>query len=196
MYFFTVFHKLNTDFLSPDVSCSAFFYQRQVAALSFLPDGELLRVGLIYATLLVETAIPLLLAIRVTRGAGILLGMAFHLLLSFNPISGFYNFSSMLIPLFLLFAPEDVPRRAHGAYRNAVAYIRSLQLRLPQAAMVSALAMLIALVGLSTYYDSGSRGVFLVLWTFYAVAILLGTLPCIGLVRSGRRGVGTTHTRL
>ena len=184
LYFFSVFHKLNVNFLSQDVSCSLFFYERQVEALPFALDGEIVSVVLIYGTLLAEVAIPLLLAIRGTRSAGIMFGMAFHLLLSFNPISGFYNFSSMLILLFLLFAPEDFPRSAHDAWRKAVGRARSLHPRSPVAVVVVALGMFVALVAVSASFDYDSQEMFLALWTAYAIAILLGTFRLSA--RSGR----------
>ena len=62
----------------------------------------------IYAAIGTEAAIPLLLAFRRTRVAGILVGSLFHLFLSINPIDPFYNFSSMLLAVFSLFAPASV----------------------------------------------------------------------------------------
>ena len=100
LYFFAVFHKLNADFLDPQISCAAHFYAAQLQSLPFALAGAVP----IYLTLAVEAAIPLLLCWPLTRNAGILLGLLFHAAVGFNPISEFYNFSSMIFALLFLFA--------------------------------------------------------------------------------------------
>ena len=100
LYFFAVFHKLNADFLDPQISCAVHFYAAQLQSLPFALAGAVP----IYLTLAVEAAIPLLLCWAPTRNAGILLGLLFHAAVGFNPISEFYNFSSMIFALLFLFA--------------------------------------------------------------------------------------------
>jgi hypothetical protein len=106
LYFFTVFHKLNTSFLDPALSCGAFFYARQAEMLGILPGGYRAQAANIAFTLLIEAAIPILLFVRSTRPAGILVAMVFHGLIGINPLSGFYNFSSMIFAVLVLFLPE------------------------------------------------------------------------------------------
>ena len=76
-YFFTFFHKLNTDFLNPDMSCAVRFFERAVSpfpALSALPGIELVVIG---ATLTVELFLavgpggPALVVGRVSAGRGL-----------------------------------------------------------------------------------------------------------------------------
>lgn len=100
LYFFAVFHKLNADFLDPQTSCAVHFYAAQLQSLPFALAGA----APIYLTLAIETAIPLLLCWSPSRNAGILLGLLFHAAVGFNPISEFYNFSSMVFALLFLFA--------------------------------------------------------------------------------------------
>ena len=100
LYFFAVFHKLNADFLDPQLSCAVHFYAAQLQSLPFALAGAVP----IYLTLAVEAAIPLLLCWSPTRNAGILLGLLFHAAVGFNPISEFYNFSSMIFALLFLFS--------------------------------------------------------------------------------------------
>ena len=100
LYFFAVFHKLNADFLNPQTSCAVHFYAAQLQSLPFSLAGAFP----IYLTLAIESAIPLLLCWAPTRNAGILLGLLFHAAVGFNPISEFYNFSSMIFALLFLFA--------------------------------------------------------------------------------------------
>ena len=100
LYFFAVFHKLNADFLDPQTSCAVHFYAAQLQSLPFALAGAIP----IYLTLAVEAAIPLLLCWSPSRNAGILLGLLFHAAVGFNPISEFYNFSSMIFALLFLFS--------------------------------------------------------------------------------------------
>jgi hypothetical protein len=81
LYFFAAFHKLNADFLDPDVSCLAWVSEwasTHVHPFATLPRGVI--VGLAMGTIAVEAALAVLLACRRTRRAGLLFGAAFHLL--------------------------------------------------------------------------------------------------------------------
>ena len=104
LYFFAAFHKLNADWFDPSVSCGAVFYAREREVFPFLPASATLTALTIHASLGFEIVIPLLLLFRSTRHLGILTGMVFHWILATNPLSGFYNFSSMLFAVFALFA--------------------------------------------------------------------------------------------
>ena len=85
-YAFAAFAKLNTGFLDPDTSCAVFYADQALAAarLPVLAPGGVAATALIVTTVLVELAIPLLLAIPPTRHAGVLLGLAFHGLVSLD----------------------------------------------------------------------------------------------------------------
>jgi hypothetical protein len=118
LYFFVTLHKLNSDYFDPDTSCGAGFYSLQADRFPFLPDASALRIGSMYLTPAVESAIPVLLCFRRTRTAGVLLGLAFHTVIGFNPVSGFYNFSSMLYAMLFLFAPKDLASRFVELWRE------------------------------------------------------------------------------
>jgi hypothetical protein len=102
-YFFAAFHKLNRDWFDPSVSCGAVFYAREREVFPFLPASNALAMATIHGSLAFEMAIPMLLAFRPTRHLGVLTGLVFHWILATNPLSGFYNFSSMLFAVFALF---------------------------------------------------------------------------------------------
>jgi hypothetical protein len=107
LYFFAVFHKLNRDWFDPAVSCGTEFYLRQRDVFSFLPASEWAVQGGIWGSFAVEAAIPLLLAFERSRHAGVLLGLVFHWALAANPLRAFFNFSSMLFAVFVLFLSAD-----------------------------------------------------------------------------------------
>ena len=174
MYGFAVLHKLNTDFLSPAVSCASEFYRAQAAALPFVPGGDGFEALAIFATLGTEIAIPLLLVPRATRSAGIALGLLFHGFLAFNPISGFYNFSAILVALYALFAPPAALNRAAAGLESVLASGAEDLRALPIAGL--AVVTLLAGAGLfaasELYARVGSRSFFLVLWVPYGLLTL------------------------
>ncbi len=97
-YFFTFFHKLNTDFLNPDVSCAVRFLEQTLApfassGLSALPGVGAAVIG---ATLAVELFVAVGLAVPRWRAGACLLGAGFHLLLALDAPHIFYNFSAVM----------------------------------------------------------------------------------------------------
>ena len=112
-YFFAVFHKLNWDFLDPEVSCSVVLADSlRTDLFSFLPSGRAFGFALIAGTLLTEVGIPTLLISRRTRHMGVLLGVGFHFMLGFVPYNVYYNFSSVMATLLVLFLDDDWFRRS------------------------------------------------------------------------------------
>jgi hypothetical protein len=106
VYFFTVFHKLNDGFFSLD-SCAGDLLRRGFQ-LNGLPAPELGRplvLTLAVGTILVESSILVLLAVRRTRRWGLLIGIGFHCLLV--PAS-FYDFATTVFALYLLLVPPRV----------------------------------------------------------------------------------------
>jgi hypothetical protein len=71
-----------------------------------------MRTFVIAATLAAELSVPLLLALRRTRMLGIVVGLAFHGFIALNLRQHFWDFSAVLVPLFLLFAPASLVERA------------------------------------------------------------------------------------
>ena len=107
LYFFTVFHKINWDFFNIDVSCAVTMYQDISSDKGFLPDNQIINWSLIFGTVIIETLIPVLLIIPRSRLFGIILGLSFHLLLSFHPNMYITSFSCEMSALFVLFLPNS-----------------------------------------------------------------------------------------
>jgi hypothetical protein len=105
LYFFTVFHKLNVSYFDLDWSCAAKLHLEISERFRLLPDAEWAQYAAIYGTLIIETAIPLLLLFRRTRIAGVIIGMLFHGLLALHPHAGLISFSSTMTALFTVFLP-------------------------------------------------------------------------------------------
>ena len=105
IYFWAAFHKLNTDFFDIDKSCGVELYRRVTEKVGFLPwpDGPGALTVVVWATVLVEGALPLLLVARRTRAVG--LGVAAVLHFGFG-LTMFFDFSMTMLSLLLLFTPE------------------------------------------------------------------------------------------
>ena len=106
-YFFTFFHKLNADFLNPDVSCAVRFFERAVSpfpALSALPGMEQV---VIWATLAAELCLAVGLAVPRWRAAACLLGAGFHMLLALDAAHVFYNFSAVAFAVLWVCLPAS-----------------------------------------------------------------------------------------
>lgn len=105
LYFYAVFHKLNSDFFNPSVSCATELLKYQ--NLPFVPLTSEIFVASGYFTVIIETVIPLLLVFKRTRKPGLLIGVVFHSILAYSSYNGYFDFSSMMFALYFLFTGPD-----------------------------------------------------------------------------------------
>lgn len=107
-YFFAAFAKLNSDFFDATVSCAVVFANQTLesAGLPIMSRDSATAAVLPYLIAGIELAIPVLLINYRTRFAGVVLGLAFHSLLSFDLGQHIYDFTGILFPLFLLWIPS------------------------------------------------------------------------------------------
>ncbi len=176
LYFFVVLHKLNTDYFDPDTSCGAGFYQLHDERFPFLPNSSTFEVGSLYLTILAEAAIPMLLCTNRGRNLGILVALTFHTVIGFNPVSGFYNFSSMLYAMLFLFAPEDLASRFVALWRGlrtrALGSVRRGALALTWRTGLLFGALAAAGLGLLTFLDRALDDQFLLVWGVYSAVLI------------------------
>lgn len=108
VYGLSGFHKLNTDFFTPGVSCATVLTGRAAGFLgvqNVMPDPGMLVVWL---TVLVELGLPVLLLLPRTRLAGIVVAIGFHMVMA---LAGYPRFSATGIALLSLFLPAPVTGR-------------------------------------------------------------------------------------
>ena len=106
LYWLSVLHKLNYDFLDPEVSCASYMYRR-VSEVLPLPRAVWAEYLSIWGTLLAEAAVPALLLYRRSWRLGLVAALLFHLLLGFDPTPGIYSFTGLLYALFILLLPDE-----------------------------------------------------------------------------------------
>lgn len=107
-YAFVVIQKLNWDFLDYTVSCAPHLYEKLSGRIGIaLPTAPWATNSVIAMTLAAEATIPALFLFRRTWKAGVLVGVAFHLVLGFASPTGIKGFTTLLYALFLFFTPRD-----------------------------------------------------------------------------------------
>jgi hypothetical protein len=147
VYFFAVFHKLNSSFLDPEVSCAT----SQVAKMFELhgfperPANMAAFTFNIYLTLILETAIGVFLLWPQLSYVGAMIGLLFHTGVAW---AQFFDFATVVFALFLFFLPWE------GIQRDIA--------RIPRWAGACFVACLSALTATSFYFHGMSRspGVF------------------------------------
>lgn len=151
-YSFAAFAKLNADFFDPVVSCAGFYLRESAGSIGFdalaeSSTGWIDRVAM-FGTAGIELAIPVLLVVRRTRPFAVVLAIAFHYVLAIDRTHEFFDFSSLLTVLFLLFASTEVQQGLVDAIGNVIRRLASWWTPLPEllhllgaAAVVGALAL-------------------------------------------------------
>ncbi len=111
MYFFGIFHKINTDFLDPTVSCAVGLYV-PLARPFGLEDNLFGRYVAIYATFIVEALAIVALYWRRFFAVGLILALVFHYVIPISAYSWYMDFSSLVFALYMLSIPRPVSAMA------------------------------------------------------------------------------------
>ncbi|MFA1772590.1 hypothetical protein ACD591_14910 [Rufibacter glacialis] len=177
LYFFAIFHKLNSGFLDTEASCAVRFLLLQNSYYDILPTSKTLLALNIYLTLTIEALIPLLLCLRRTRYWGILLGLVFHWVLAYNPLNGFYDFSATILALYFLFTSTNFSNKIYSFYsqtikRKSVLKNRLLQFNLVNFALFT-FSILFALALINIYTRAFQDYFRHVIWTAYSVSFMI-----------------------
>lgn len=110
MYFYGIFHKINSDFLDPRVSCAVALYMP-------LADGFGLQHSLtgkylaIWSTFIVEAIAIVSLYWKRWFAVGLLLALMFHFVIPISVYSWYMDFSSLVLALYILSVPREVSER-------------------------------------------------------------------------------------
>ena len=144
VYWLSVLHKLNYDFVDPATSCASYMYGRVAELLPFLPRAVWAEHVAIWGTLLAEAALPVLLMSRRTWQLGLVAALSFHLMLAFDPTPGIYSFTGLLFALFILILPGafiDVATTWLGALLEQIGPRRARALRAAGLVLVATFAV-------------------------------------------------------
>jgi hypothetical protein len=167
-YVFAGFSKLNSAYFDRTVSCAAFFFRESTSSIGV--DG--LRLGgagwleqlLIVATVAIELSIPVLLLRRRTRPIGVVLGLGFHFVLAIDRTHQFYDFTSVLFALFVLFLPHTAGAWVGERMGSVRARLALRGPRLPDVVKGMAIAVPVALALLAIGEAFSARQALLAGW--------------------------------
>ncbi|HXV29096.1 MAG TPA: thiol-disulfide oxidoreductase, partial [Sinorhizobium sp.] len=113
MYFYGIFHKINTDFLDPTVSCAVGLYV-PLASPFGLEDNLFGRYLAIYATFVIEAIAIISLYWKRYFAVGFILALVFHYIIPISAYSWYMDFSSLVFALYVLSIPTPASRTLYG----------------------------------------------------------------------------------
>ena len=114
LYFYGIYHKINTDFLNPEVSCAVALY-RPLAMPFGLEDWRFAHFGAIYATFVVEFLAMILLFSPRFKRVGMALGIPFHIVIGWTGYAFYKDFSTVVLALYAMFLTAEILDRANLA---------------------------------------------------------------------------------
>jgi hypothetical protein len=169
LYAFACFHKLNRDYLDPQVSCAGQVLTWLDTRYGFLPTGPWLTTAGIWSSLFAEGAVAMSLCFRRTVGFGLVIGFGLHLFLS--QFGGLYGFAAAMYAVFYLFLPATFTDEL-AARREDI--LRRLHLDQVQTWLSPVLAMAILTTGLllNVVHGRSALGVGLRWWNAWVIVVV------------------------
>jgi len=147
MYIFGIFHKINSGFLDPAVSCATALWAQMPPPISWV-SHPLMDHAAIWGTFAVEGALLVALMTQRFRYIAILGGMAFHAMLALTNYSMYIPFTALSITLHLLFvSPAAAARITASPLADWVLEARAHPMRLAIMLIAIAAAALATRVG-------------------------------------------------
>ncbi|MDK1387889.1 thiol-disulfide oxidoreductase [Sinorhizobium sp. 8-89] len=113
MYFYGIFHKINTDFLDPAVSCAVGLYV-PLARPFGLEDNLFGRYLAIYSTFVIEAIAIVSLYWKRYFAVGFILALIFHYIIPISAYSWYMDFSSLVFALYVLSIPTPASKMLYG----------------------------------------------------------------------------------
>jgi len=117
MYFFGIYHKLNTDFFNPGVSC-AVELSKPFTSIIGLEDNTTLNWIPIYLTLFVETIAMVGLIFKRYRKLGLAVSIPFHIVIGFTGYAFYMDFSTIVLAMYSLNINNDSLERIRDFYER------------------------------------------------------------------------------
>ncbi|WP_080578872.1 thiol-disulfide oxidoreductase [Sinorhizobium fredii] len=191
MYFYGIFHKINTDFLDPSVSCAVGLYV-PLARPFGLEDNLFGRNLAIYATFIIEAIAIVALYWKRYFAIGFILALVFHYVIPISAYSWYMDFSSLVFALYVLSIPVPASKQLYGISLEAANTLREQFGRVgtlvPGAVLTVfavAVVMLLTLAYPEPTFDMVVHSVWILVWSVVGgVAMIVLTyvalqnLPC------------------
>ncbi|WP_232494351.1 thiol-disulfide oxidoreductase [Novosphingobium kaempferiae] len=153
MYFYGIFHKINTDFLDPTVSCAVGLY-KPLAEPFGLEDNLFGRYLAIWSTFVIEGIAIVALFWKRWFAIGLTSALVFHYIIPISAYSWYMDFSSLVFALYMLTMPREASAKIYEiTCRHLVEPLRSLFGRVgilaPAAGLLLAATLVVLLLALA-----------------------------------------------
>lgn len=146
MYFYGIFHKINTDFLDPTVSCAVGLY-KPLAEPFGLENNLIGRYLAIWSTFVIEGIAIVALFWKRWFAIGLTSALVFHYIIPISAYSWYMDFSSLVFALYMLTMPREASAKIYEiTCRHVVEPLRSLFGRVGILAPAAALLVVATLV--------------------------------------------------
>lgn len=171
MYFFGVFHKINSDFLNPETSCAVTLWREMPWPLHTI-DTPIMHYLAIYGTFAVEGILVLMLFNRRLRHIAVVFGILFHILLALSNYAMYISFTTLAISLHCLFLNEESAKNIIDSR-----FMQAVKVRVTNPAYFALAIILMGLVMLAGLYRQ---------YTLVTMLMLPLLLPfCYAIIRYG-----------
>lgn len=171
MYFFGVFHKINTDFLNPETSCAVTLWREMPWPLNAI-DNPIMHYLAIYGTFAVEGIMLLMLFNRRLRHIAVVCGILFHLMLGLSNFAMYISFSTLAIALHCLFLNEESAKNIQES-----TFMRAVKNRVKNPAYFALAITLVLLMAMAAWFRE---------YTTVTLLMLPILLPfCYAIIRYG-----------
>ena len=181
MYFYGIFHKINTDFLDPRVSCAVALYMPLADGFG-LQDNLIGKYLSIWSTFIVEAIAILALYWKRYFAIGLLLALMFHFVIPISVYSWYMDFSSLVLALYILSVPREVSAQFYERCARLFRMFRdrfgSLGQALPFGIVIGGAVAVVALLATFSRQPSiapshAYQSVWVLMWVVYGGVTML-----------------------
>jgi hypothetical protein len=148
MYFYGIFHKINTDFFDPRVSCAVALYEPLASGFGLSGNAIGHQIA-IWSTFIIETITIVSLYWKRYFAVGLLFGLMFHFVIPISTYSWYMDFSSLVLALYILSIPREVSaaffERCASIFRRSRARFGLLGLVLPFAIVGASILLIVGI---------------------------------------------------
>ena len=176
LYFFAVFHKINSGFFTSATSCATELLQAQSIGDIIPLTDSVYRLNA-YLTVLIELSIPIMLCFSRTRNAGILIGLFFHCILSYSTYNAFYDFSSVMFASYFLFIDPGFSKKVYELFIGLKTWLKQTfeTFSIKKMAIIGLVALIaVGIVYVLTVKLNSFKSVHLYFfWTLYSIVFTM-----------------------
>ena len=197
MYFYGIFHKINTDFFDPRVSCAVALYQPLASGFGLSGNAIGHQIA-IWSTFVIETITIVSLYWKRYFAVGLMFGLMFHFVIPISTYSWYMDFSSLVLALYILSIPREVSgeffERCAKIFRASRARFGSLGIALPFLAVGALILLIVGTAAMRAKHVETAfhlyNSVWVLFWAIYGgiTMVLLASVALDHLPWRGRVG--------